>query len=83
VLESPYREVIGPLREHVRGIPRPDHDHVVTVIVPEYAPETAHDLMLHEQTSFWIKNMLFAEPGVIITDVPYHTEEYLAKHPAS
>ncbi len=77
VLDSPFREIVGPLRDYVRGIDRPTHEHVVTVIVPEYAPDTAHDIVLHEQTSFWIKNMLFGEPGVIITDVPYHIEEYL------
>lgn len=76
ILESPYREIVEPLRDFIRAIPRPDHDHVITVIVPEYVPETAHDVILHEQTSFWIKNMLFDEPGVIIADVPYHTAEF-------
>jgi len=78
ILESPYRLIVEPLRDFIRAIPRPDHDHVVTVIVPEYAPDSAHDIILHEQTSFWIKTMLFDEPGVIIADVPYHTEEFRA-----
>jgi hypothetical protein len=32
----------------------------------------AADAMLHDQTSFWIKQQLFGEDGVIVTDVPYH-----------
>jgi hypothetical protein len=74
VVESPYREVIGPLVDYVSSIPRPDKDHVVTVILPEYAPTNAADAMLHDQTSFWIKQQLFGQEGVIVTDVPYHPD---------
>jgi amino acid transporter len=72
VIESPYREVIAPVLDFVRAFPRPNRDHVVTVIVPEYAPANAADAMLHDQTSFWIKQQLFGENGVIVADVPYH-----------
>lgn len=72
ILESPYREVIAPLVDHVKSYPRPTPDDVVTVILPEYAPDNAADAMLHDQTSLWIKTQLFGEPGVIVTDVPYH-----------
>jgi hypothetical protein len=61
-----------PMLEYIRSIPRPTPDHVVTVILPEYAPENPADAMLHDQTSFWIKQQLFGEPRVILTDVPYH-----------
>ncbi|HZL06132.1 MAG TPA: APC family permease [Coriobacteriia bacterium] len=72
VIESPYREILGPIMDYVRAIPRPTEDHVVTVVLPEYAPEHAGDALLHDQTSFWLKQQLFGEPGVILTDVPYH-----------
>lgn len=72
VIESPYREVMQPILSYIRSIPRPTPDHVVTVILPEYAPENAADAMLHDQTSLWIKQQLFGEPRVILTDVPYH-----------
>ena len=75
VVDSPYREIIGPILDYVRSIPRPNCDHVVTVIMPEYAAENSADQMLHDQTSFWLKIQLFAEPGVIVTDVPYHLDE--------
>lgn len=75
IIDSPYREIIGPIMEYVRSVPRPTCDHVVTVIVPEYAAENPADIMLHDQTSLWIKTQLFGEPGVIVTDVPYHLDE--------
>jgi amino acid transporter len=72
VIESPFREVIAPVLDYIRAFPRPTQDHVITVIVPEYAPMNAADAMLHDQTSFWIKQQLFGEDGVIVADVPYH-----------
>jgi len=74
IIPSPYREVIAPVLDFVRNVPRPTKDHIVTVILPEYASTNAADAMLHDQTSFWIKQQLFGESGVIVTDVPYHPD---------
>jgi len=74
VLESPYREIIPVILDYIRSIPLPTEDHVVTVIMPEYAAENPADQVLHDQTSFWLKVQLFGEPGVILTDVPYRVE---------
>lgn len=75
VIDSPYREILSPIIEYIRSVPRPTVDHVVTVIIPEYAPENIGDAMLHDQTSFFLKQQLFGEPGVIVTDVPYRIAE--------
>ena len=75
VIDSPYREIVGPIMDYIRAIPRPTCDHVVTVIMPEYAPEHPADAVLHDQVSFWLKQQLFGTPGVILTDVPYHIHE--------
>jgi len=75
VVDSPYREILAPILEFIRSVPRPTTDHVVTVILPEYAPENVGDALLHDQTSFFLKQQLFGEPGVILTDVPYRIDE--------
>jgi amino acid transporter len=72
VIGSPYRELVEPLKEHIREIPRITPDDVVTVILPEYVPEHIVDFALHDQTAFRIKSALFLERGVIVADVPYH-----------
>ena len=72
IIESPYRELMQPIREYVRSIPRKTSDWVVTVILPEFVPESIPDYMLHDQTPFLIKQALYQEPGVIVVDVPYH-----------
>lgn len=84
IIDSPYREIIEPIRQYVHDIPKPTADHVVTVILPEFVPQDAPEYLLHDQTSFWIKSTLFMEPGVIVTDVPYHLgwEERMAEEAA-
>lgn len=77
VVPSPYREITTKVVEYVRSIPRPSRDHVITVVLPEYAAEHPADQILHDQTSFWIKQALFDEPGVIMTDVPFHLNDRL------
>lgn len=75
IVTSPYREIVQPILEYVRSVPRPTRDHVVTVIMPEYAPDSLAGNMLHDQTSLFLKTSLFATPGVIVTDVPYRAEK--------
>ena len=72
IIDSPYRELMQPIRDYIRGIPRKSSDWVVTVILPEFVPESVPDYMLHDQTPFLIKQALYQEPGVIVVDVPYH-----------
>ncbi|MCE5191579.1 MAG: APC family permease [Actinomycetia bacterium] len=72
IIDSPYREIISPILRYIRSIPHEVEDSVITVIVPEFVPEGWADNILHDQTSFWLKRTLFSEPGVIVTDVPYH-----------
>ncbi|HEY3316997.1 MAG TPA: APC family permease [Coriobacteriia bacterium] len=72
-LPSPYRELIGPIREYVRGQAMPyNDDEVVTIILPEWVPEKWSDYLLHDPTPLRIKTAMFTEPDVIVTDVPYH-----------
>jgi hypothetical protein len=73
ILPSPYRQLIAPLRDYVRGQAEPyDDDEVVTVILPEWVPEKWTDYILHDPTPLRIKTAMFGEPDVIVTDVPYH-----------
>ncbi|MCL2503024.1 MAG: APC family permease [Coriobacteriia bacterium] len=75
VIDSPYREIVPLVMTHLRSIPRPTYDHVITVILPEYAPESLADEMLHGQQSLFLKQAMVNEPGVIIVAVPYRIIE--------
>lgn len=74
IIESPYRELVDPVRDYVCRLLDDEvgPDHVATVILPEFVPEQWTDYVLHDQTALWLKNALFNEPNVIVADVPYH-----------
>jgi hypothetical protein len=72
IIESPYRELIGPIRDYIARLVEHGDNDCVTVILPEFIPEKAVDYVLHDQTPLLIKTQLFPIPRVIVVDVPYH-----------
>jgi amino acid transporter len=72
VIDSPYREVTGPLVRVVRQIREASPDTVVTIVVPEFVVAKWYHQFLHNQTALAIKGAMLAEPGAVVTSVPYH-----------
>jgi amino acid transporter len=70
VVELDGRDPVATVAEYVRSLERPARDHFVTVVIPELMrrPSLAH--ALRRRTAFHLKLQLFAEPGVVVTDVP-------------
>lgn len=74
VVESPYREVISVVVNYIRNFKRGPED-TLTVVVSEFSPDDAVDLVLHSQVSTILKAWLFAEPNVVVVNVPHHFED--------
>ncbi len=72
ILDSPYREITGPIMKLVRRIRAGSPDTVVTVIIPEFVVAKWYHQFLHNQSALSIKGALLFEPGVAVTSVPYH-----------
>lgn len=72
VLSSPYRSIMGPLREYIDHVQGRDDNHMVTIILPEFIPARWWQQVLHNQTALLIKGALLFRRNVIVTDVPYH-----------
>ncbi|HET7311272.1 MAG TPA: APC family permease [Mycobacteriales bacterium] len=70
VLESPYREIIRPVLDYVRGLRSSPRD-VVTVFIPEYVVGHWWEHLLHNQSALRLKARLLFEPGVMVTSVPW------------
>ncbi len=71
MVEAPFRDIGEPLlaeirRHTIRG------DTVVTVVLPELVPRHWWESVLHNQTGLFIKELLLAEPRVVLTSVPFH-----------
>ena len=70
ILESPFRDVTGPVLEHVRSIRRESPRDIVTVFIPEYVVTHWWQTLLHNQSALRLKARLLLEPGVISVSVP-------------
>jgi amino acid transporter len=71
VLASPYREVLRPIVDYVRGIRRESPRDIVVVYIPEYVVGHWWEQLLHNQTALRLKARLLFTPGVMVTSVPY------------
>jgi amino acid transporter len=71
-IETPFRNVIGPLLTYIDNIHKRQPDDVITVVVPEFVVAKWWHRLLHNQTAFRLRASLFLRPGIVITTVPYH-----------
>ena len=71
VLDSPYRDVTGPLLDHISGIHRSSPRDVVSVFIPEYVVRHWWEHLLHNQSALRLKARLLFHPGVMVTSVPW------------
>jgi amino acid transporter len=71
VLDSPYREIVRPVLEYLRGLHRAGPRDVITVFIPEYVVGRWWEQLLHNQSALRLKARLLFEPGVLVTSVPY------------
>src|SRR5581483_11768256 len=69
VVESPYRDLAGPLLARLREITE-DPEAVAVVVMPELIVRGVARL-LHNQRALYLKRLLLFEPRVILSSVPY------------
>jgi len=71
VLDSPYREITGPVVEYVKSARRGSPRDVVMVYIPEYVVGRWYEQLLHNQSALRLKGRLFFTPGVMVASVPW------------
>jgi hypothetical protein len=84
LVEAAFRDLGVPLLEEIRARTARG-DTVVTVVIPELVPQHWWESVLHNQTALFFKRILFFEPHVVVTSVPFHLgdPEELAGAPAA
>ena len=70
-IDSPFRDIIRPLVDHVRSVRRQSPRDAVVVFVPEYVVGRWWEALLHNQTALRLKARLLFQPGVMVTSVPW------------
>ncbi len=71
VISSPYREVVGPFVNYVKGIRSGNPRDVLCVYLPEFVVGHWWEQALHNQTGLLVRARLSFMPGVMVTSVPY------------
>ena len=74
VLDSPYRDITGPVLRYVAGLRRDRPRDVVVVYIPEYVVGRWWEHLLHNQSALRLKARLLFQPGVMVTNVPWQLE---------
>jgi amino acid transporter len=71
VLDSPFREITGPVVDYVKSIRRGSPRDVVMVYIPEYVVGRWYEQLLHNQSALRLKSRLLFTPGVMVASVPW------------
>ena len=71
VLNSPYRDITGPILAYVKDINKKSPRDVVCVFIPEYVVGHWWEQLLHNQSALRLKARLLFQPGVMVTNVPW------------
>ena len=79
VLDSPYRDITGPILEYVAQLRHAAPRDVVVVYIPEYVVGHWWEHLLHNQSALRLKARLLFQAGVMVTSVPWQLESSRAE----
>jgi hypothetical protein len=72
---STYRAVITPLIQYIDDISKAaGENEKITVLLPQFITHEWYGGILHNQTSFFIRESLLMHKNIIIATYPYHIE---------
>ena len=71
LLESPYRNMVGPLVEYIERVKREEGFDLVTVILPEFVVTTWWESLLHNHSVLWLQLVLRNVPNVAVLNMRY------------
>ena len=70
IIETPFRDLSGPMLDEVRRYTaRPGT--LVLVVIPEHIVSKWRHRLLHNQNALFVKRLFLFEPNVVLSSVPY------------
>ena len=76
-LRSPYRKIVEPVVAELDRMRRVEPEYTLTVILPEFVTRHWWESLLHNQTAWRLKAVLFRKPKTVVISIPYHLEPIL------
>lgn len=70
IVETPFRDLTGPMLDEVRRYTsRPGT--LVLVVIPEFIVSKWRHMLLHNQNALFVKRLFLFEPNVVLSSVPF------------
>ncbi|GAA4285310.1 APC family permease [Brevibacterium daeguense] len=76
ILDSPYRDLNGPVMDYITGIRKRTPRDLVIVYLPQYIVGRWWENLLHNQTSLRLKTQLLNVPNVVVASVPWRLSSF-------
>jgi hypothetical protein len=73
VIQSPYRNLVDPLRDYIRQCLDDEKCNTVTLVIPEVIVSRWWEGLLHNQSALMLQLALRGEPHVVLASYRYHT----------
>lgn len=74
ILDSPYRDLVGPMLDYVKSLHRASPREAVFVYVPEYIVGRWWEQLLHNRNTARLRAQLLNVPNVVVSAVPWMLE---------
>jgi hypothetical protein len=72
LIEYDFRDILAPLVEYIHQVNDVEFpDQLVTVVIPEFVPDSLPGQLLHNQTANFLRFRLRGEEDIVVIDVPY------------
>jgi len=72
LIDYEFRDILHPLVEYLHQVNRVEFpDHLITVVIPEFVPDSFMGHLLHNQTANFLRFRLRGEEDIVVIDVPY------------
>ncbi|MFN2222779.1 MAG: APC family permease [Chloroflexota bacterium] len=73
MIDYAYRDILTPLVEYIGQVNNVEFpSQLVSVVVPEFVPESLMEHLLHNQTASLLRLRLRGQKDVVVIDLPYH-----------
>jgi hypothetical protein len=72
IIESPYRDLAGPIMEFIDRLDAGRDDDLITVLIPEFVIHRWWTQPLHNHSAFALKARLLFRPNTVVTSIPVH-----------
>ncbi len=76
VRKSPYREIVNPLIEYINSEEHASSPNdMITVLLPQFFVAKRWEMLLHNNTSIFVANVLLQKNNVITSFLPFHIKD--------